>query len=61
MVFKPKEYTWSSYRMYVGNDSVKLIKTEEILSYFNKGYESEMYRLFVESAIKSYEGEAEIV
>jgi len=52
MVEKPQDYLWSSYRMYIGEKEEKLITSKEVLSYFKKGKEKELYRNFVESAIK---------
>ena len=53
MVEKPEDYQWSSYRMYIGEKEEKLITSKELLSYFKKGKEKELYRNFVESAIKT--------
>lgn len=52
MVLKPEEYEWSSYSMYIGEKKEKLIKSDKILSYFNRKDGRELYRKFVESAIK---------
>ncbi|AKA70859.1 transposase [Clostridium scatologenes] len=53
MVEKPEDYRWSSYSMYIGEKKEKLIITKEVLSYFQKGNERELYKRFVESAIKT--------
>lgn len=50
MVEKPEKYLWSSYSMYIGEKKEKLITTKEVLSYFKKGNERELYKQFVESA-----------
>lgn len=53
MVEKPEDYKWSSYSMYIGKKKEKLITTKEVLSYFRKGNERELYKKFVESVIKT--------
>ena len=55
MVEKPEDYQWSSYSMIIGFKSEKLIKAENILSYFIKDNCRELYREFVESKIKERE------
>jgi putative transposase len=52
MVEKPEDYRWSSYSMYIGEKEEKLITSKMVLSYFKKGMEKELYKKFVESAIK---------
>jgi putative transposase len=61
MVSKPEEYRWSSHRMYIGLEEESMIKTDNILSYFNKTYKRELYKQFVENGIKLYEDEEEII
>jgi putative transposase len=57
MVEKTEDYCWSSYSMLIGLKDEKLIKSDKILSYFKIESCRELYRQFVESAIKSYENE----
>lgn len=52
MVAKPEEYEWSSYCMFIGLKKEKLIDSKKILSYFKIDSSRELYRKFVESAIK---------
>lgn len=52
MVQKPEEYKWSSYAMFIGKEKKKLISSEKILSYFKEENRRELYKKFVESAIK---------
>ncbi|WP_300386511.1 transposase [Clostridium sp.] len=52
MVEKPEDYEWSSYGMTIGVTNEKLINSEAILSYFKKGNSRELYKSFVESAMK---------
>lgn len=59
MVKKPEEYMWSSYRMYISIVPEKTISTLGILSYFKSENRRLFYKKYVESAIKSYEGEEE--
>ena len=51
MVRSPEEYCWGSYSMYIGKEHEKIIHSDAILSYFN-GESRELYRQYVESAIK---------
>ncbi|MBZ9688912.1 transposase [Clostridium estertheticum] len=62
MVEKPEDYNWSSYSMYIGEKEEKLITSKDVLSYFKKGKERELYKKFVETAImdKLKKGEDEI-
>ncbi|AKN33463.1 transposase [Clostridium carboxidivorans P7] len=53
MVERPEEYQWSSYGMYIGKKKEKLITTKEVLSYFQKINKRELYKNFVESAIRN--------
>lgn len=53
MVIKPEEYEWSSYSMIIGINKEKLIDSKKILSYFKVKNNRELYRKFVESAIKT--------
>jgi REP element-mobilizing transposase RayT len=53
MVEKPEDYKWSSYMTYIGEKEEKLITSKKVLSYFKNGKEKELYRNFVESAIKT--------
>ncbi|NLL29985.1 transposase [Clostridium isatidis] len=52
MVKKPEDYNWSSYSMTIGLKNEKLINSKRILDYFISKYSRELYRAFVESAIK---------
>ncbi|MBU3143451.1 transposase [Clostridium sp. CF012] len=52
MVKKPEDYRWSSYTTYTGEKDEKLITSKRVLSYFKKGEEKELYKEFVESAIR---------
>ena len=42
-----------SYMTYIGEKEEKLITSKKVLSYFKNGKEKELYRNFVESAIKT--------
>lgn len=53
MVEKAEDYQWSSYGMFIGLIKVNLINSEKILDYFKKENARELYRLFVESDIKT--------
>ena len=53
MVKNPKEYIWSSYRMYISIVPEKTIETLRILSYFKSENRRLYYKEFVESAIKA--------
>lgn len=61
MVKKPEEYQWSSYAMYIGKEKEKLISSEKILSYFRKENSRELYKKFLESAIKIKLCEDEVI
>lgn len=52
MVNKPEKYQWSSYSMYIGMKEGKLVNSDKILSYFKIKNARELYKEFVESAIK---------
>ena len=52
MVKNPEEYKWSSYCMYIGKIKEKIIESEKILSYFRNENCRELYKTYVESAIK---------
>ncbi|QAT41025.1 transposase [Clostridium sp. JN-9] len=52
MVEMPEEYSWSSYSMIIGTVKEKLIDSKIILRYFKKDNSRNLYKLFVESAIK---------
>ena len=52
MVKSPEDYKWSSYAMYIGNEDEKLISSEKILYYFKEEHKRNLYKAFVESAIK---------
>lgn len=51
MVSKPELYRWSSYSMYIGMYKEKLIKTDEILSYFKDRNKRKSFKEYVESVI----------
>ena len=59
MVKKTENYSFSSYSMLIGLKEEKLIKSEKILSYFQKENCRELYRQFVECNVKLYENEEE--
>jgi REP element-mobilizing transposase RayT len=62
MVIKPEEYLWSSYGMFIGEKEEKLISSEKILSYFKEENKRELYKDFVEKAIKiKLDDEEEVV
>ncbi|MHC1719541.1 MAG: transposase [Clostridiaceae bacterium] len=50
IVASPEEYEWSSYRMLIGEIEKKLISSEKLLSFFEKGSDNAniLYRDFVE-------------
>ena len=52
IVEKPEDYEWSSYSMLIGKKKEKLIKSDRILSYFIQSRKRELYRMYVESAIR---------
>lgn len=52
MVEKPEDYEWSSYSMTIGLIKEELINRNAILSYFKNKNSKELYKFFVESAIK---------
>ncbi len=52
MVEHPAEYEWSSYSMYIGKEKEKIIESEKLLFYFNKENCRELYKSYVESAMK---------
>lgn len=52
MVNKPEEYEWSSYCMYIGKKEEKIVNTKSILTYFQEKSCRELYKSYVESAIK---------
>lgn len=52
MVSNLNEYEWSSYGMYIGEKKEKIICSDIVLCYFKKGNKRELYKEFVESAIK---------
>jgi REP element-mobilizing transposase RayT len=49
IVIKAEEYKWSSYGIYIGKRRDNIIKTEAILSYFNRNKKAQ-YRKFVEGS-----------
>lgn len=52
IVSRPEDYNFSSYKMYIGYDKERFIKTEDILEYFvNTKCKREFYKDFVESSI----------
>ncbi len=54
IVSRPEDYNFSSYKMYIGYDKERFIKTEDILRYFiNTKCKREFYKDFVESSIFS--------
>lgn len=61
MVKEAENYKWSSYGMYLGLECEKLIKSQNILAYFRKANCRELYRRFVESAVKMKLDEGEEV
>lgn len=56
MVEEAESYKWSSYSMYLGLECEKLIKVQNILAYFRRVNCRELYKQFVESAIKTKNG-----
>ena len=52
MVEDAQNYKWSSYSMYLGLEREELIKSQNILAYFKNDNCRELYKQFVESAIK---------
>lgn len=52
MVTKPEEYKWSSYNIFIGLTQDRFTVSQKILSYFKKDNNKELYKIFVESAIK---------
>lgn len=52
MVKHLEEYEWSSYSMIIGLSKENIIDSKKILSYFKFGNSRELYRRFVENAIK---------
>lgn len=61
MVEKPEEYHWSSYSMYIGVHPERIIDADRILSYFKKENKRQLYKEYVESAIKLLESEEEVI
>lgn len=55
MVALPQDYKWSSYRMFIGSEEVKIIQPEYILNYFEQEKKYELYKEFVECKIKESE------
>lgn len=53
MVKNPEDYQWSSYKIYIGEEKEEFISSEKILLYFKEENKKELYRKFVESAIKT--------
>lgn len=53
IVFKAEDYLWSSYRIFIGNESDKgnLLNSDIVLNYFENGYKYKMYKEFVEQGI----------
>ncbi|KAI3349217.1 transposase [Clostridium botulinum] len=51
IVKKPEYYKWSSYSMFIGKTSKKIINPEVILDYFSKRNEDILYKDFVENAL----------
>ncbi|SIQ40698.1 transposase [Halanaerobium kushneri] len=45
LVLNPKDYRWSSYRIYLGEEKSELVKEEEILNYF--AGERSLYNKFI--------------
>ena len=52
MVETPDEYKWCSYSMLIGEESIKLINGDIILSYFKYERRFELYKDFVEKKLK---------
>ncbi|AZV55488.1 transposase [Clostridium sp. AWRP] len=52
IVKKPEDYKWSSYPMLIGKRKEKLINSDRILSYFIQSRKRELYRMYVEDAIR---------
>ena len=52
MVNKPEDYKWSSYAIFAGLVEERFTVSQNILSYFKKDNNKDLYRNFVESAIK---------
>jgi hypothetical protein len=57
MVKKSEEYKWSSYAMLIGKEEEKLIDSHNILSYFKGKNKRQLYKQFVENAIKIQQDE----
>ncbi|OBR89846.1 transposase IS200 like protein [Clostridium ragsdalei P11] len=52
IVDKPEDYKWSSYPMLIGKKKEKLINSDRILSYFIQSKKRELYRMYVEDAMR---------
>lgn len=61
MVKKPQDYLWSSYSMFIGLRNEKNVDCGKVLAYFEPGDVRELYKEFVESAIKPEDIEPEEV
>lgn len=52
IVTKPEDYKWSSYAMYIGKVKENIVRSQKILSYFNRENSAkncrELYKEFVE-------------
>jgi len=53
MVNRPEEYKWSSYSIFIGLIEERFTVSQNILSYFKRDNNKNLYRRFVESAIKT--------
>ncbi|MGH4139603.1 REP-associated tyrosine transposase [Clostridium sp.] len=53
MVDKPEEYKWSSYSIFIGVFEDRFTVSQYILSHFKRDDNKELYRKFVESALKT--------
>ena len=52
MVEDAEKYKWSSYSMFLGFEREELIESKNILAYFRNVNYRELYKQFVEGAIK---------
>ena len=52
MVEEAKDYKWSSYSMFIGLESEKIIKSQNILAYFRNLNCRELYKRFVENEME---------
>ena len=52
MVERPEDYRWSTHGIFIGIVEEKFTVSQNILCYFKRGNNKELYKSFVESAIK---------